>query len=108
VIRYLRVLLVQAACGSFCQAFACFALAVPVTFPLILHLSTRVPRDLADSLWYPTILWWNAHALPLTERWWNGFAFFPATGMMAFSDHLLGASLIASPGSGGNAVTAIT
>jgi hypothetical protein len=43
------------------------------------------------------ILWWNAHVLPLTERWWNGFAFAPATGMLAFSDHRLGLSLFASP-----------
>lgn len=73
------------------------ALAVLVTFPLILHLSSQVPKDLDDSLWYVPILWWNAHVMPLTERWWNGFGFFPARGMMAFSDHLLGASLIASP-----------
>ncbi len=35
--------------------------------------------------------------MPLTERWWNGFGFFPATGMMAFSADFLGAGLIASP-----------
>lgn len=79
-------------------AFAAYsALAVLVTFPLILDLSSRVPKDLEDSLVYPTILWWNAQVMPLTERWWNGFAFFPSTGMMGFSAHLLGASLIASP-----------
>lgn len=79
-------------------AFAAYAaLAVVVTFPLVLDLSSRVPRDLEDSLVYPTILWWSAHAVPLTDRWWNGFAFFPATGMMGFSAHLLGASLVASP-----------
>lgn len=80
------------------SAFAGYsALAIAVTFPLILHLSSRVPKDLEDSLWYTTRLWWNAHVMPLSERWWNGFTFFPATGAMAFSDHLLGASLIASP-----------
>ena len=80
------------------SAFAGYsALAVVVTFPLILHLSSRVPKDLEDSLWYVGRLWWNAHVLPLSERWWNGFTFYPAGGAMAFSDHLLGASLIASP-----------
>ncbi len=44
-----------------------------------------------------TLLWWNAHVVPLTERWWNGFAFYPAPGMLAFSDHRLGESLIATP-----------
>jgi hypothetical protein len=35
--------------------------------------------------------------LPLSSRWWDGFAFYPATGTIAFSDHRLGASLLANP-----------
>jgi hypothetical protein len=73
------------------------ALAVLVTFPLILDLSSRLPKDLGDPLLSASILWWNAHVMPLTERWWDGFGFYPAPGMMAFSEHFLGASLIASP-----------
>jgi hypothetical protein len=73
------------------------ALAVVITFPLALHLNTAVPADLGDPLLSTAILWWNAHVLPLTEKWWNGFAFAPATGTLAFSDHRLGLSLIASP-----------
>ncbi len=73
------------------------ALAIAVTFPLVLHLSSRVPKDLEDSLWYVAALWWNAEVSPLSARWWDGFSFFPAVGSVAFSDHLLGASLIASP-----------
>src|SRR4029077_10662715 len=72
-------------------------LAILLTFPLILHLTSVVPSDLGDPLLSTSILWWNAHALPLTERWWNGFAFAPAHGMLAFSDHRLGVSLIATP-----------
>lgn len=84
--------------AAFLGAFIGYtALAVVLTFPLILHVSSRVPLDLEDSLWYVTILWWNAHVMPLTDQWWNGFAFYPVSGMMAFSDHMLGASLIASP-----------
>jgi hypothetical protein len=84
--------------GLLLLAFAGYtALAVVITFPLVLHLSSRVPADLMDSLWYVTVLGWNAQAVPLTGAWWDGFAFYPATGMMAFSDHLLGASLLASP-----------
>lgn len=80
------------------SAFAAYsALAVLVTFPLILELSSRLPKDLGDPLLVTSILWWNAHVMPLTDRWWNGFGFFPATGMMGFSEHFLGASLIASP-----------
>ena len=80
------------------SAFAAYsALAVVITFPLVLNLSSRLPKDLGDPLLVASILWWNAHVMPLTQEWWNGFGFFPATGMMAFSDHFLGASVMASP-----------
>jgi len=78
-------------------AVAYTGLAILLTFPLILHLTSVVPSDLGDPLLSTSILWWNAHALPLTERWWNGFAFAPAHGTLAFSDHRLGVSLIATP-----------
>jgi hypothetical protein len=79
-------------------AFLAYAgLAIVLTFPLVLHLSSRLPKDLGDPLLTASILWWNAHVMPLTEQWWNGFGFFPATGMMAFSEHFLGAGVIASP-----------
>jgi hypothetical protein len=79
-------------------AFAAYSfLAVALTFPLVLHLSSAVPHDLGDPLVSTSILWWNAHVLPLTARWWNGFAFYPSPGMLAFSDHRLGESLVASP-----------
>ena len=76
---------------------AAYALLAVITFPLATHLSSAVPHDLGDPLLSTSILWWNAHVVPLTARWWDGFAFFPATGMMAFSDHRLGLSVIASP-----------
>ena len=84
------------------RPFACWfvvysAMAVAVTFPLVLRLSSTVAGDLVDPLLITSLLWWNAHVVPLTERWWNGFAFFPTPGMMAFSDHLLGESIIATP-----------
>ena len=79
-------------------AFAAYTVvAIAVTFPLVLHLSSALPHDLGDPLLSTSILWWNAHVMPFTERWWNGFAFYPAPGMVSFSDHRLGASLIASP-----------
>src|SRR5688572_16118710 len=72
-------------------------LTLVFTFPLILQLSSVVPHDLGDPLLSTAILWWNAHVLPFTERWWNGFAFYPASGFLAMSDHRLGESLIATP-----------
>jgi hypothetical protein len=90
-------------------AFAAYtALAALVTFPLVMHLTSALPHDLGDPLLSTAILWWNAHTMPLTDRWWNGFAFFPAPGMLAFSDHRLGESFIASPVQwlGGSDITA--
>ena len=78
-------------------ACAYSTLAVVLTFPLVLRLSSVVPHDLGDPLLSASILWWNAHVMPLTERWWNGFAFFPAPGFMALSDPRLGESLLATP-----------
>jgi hypothetical protein len=73
------------------------ALVVVLTWPLLLHLSSVLPHDLGDPLLSTSILWWNAHVTPLTVEWWNGFAFFPAEGTLAFSDHRLGESLLATP-----------
>jgi hypothetical protein len=79
-------------------AFAAYsALAIALTFPLVLHLSSVVPHDTGDPMLITAILWWNAHVLPLTPRWWDGFAFHPAPGFMALSDHRLGESLLATP-----------
>ena len=43
------------------------------------------------------ILWWNAQAVPLTERWWNPPMMWPMPGAMALSEHLLGLSVLATP-----------
>ena len=73
------------------------AIAAVMTSPLVLNLSSRLPRDLGDPLLVSSLLWWNANVAPLTDRWWDGPGFFPAHGMLAFSEHFLGASLLASP-----------
>lgn len=83
------------ACAAALAAFS--AIAIALTWPLLLRLSSAVPHDLGDPLFSATVLWWNSHVVPLTTRWWNGFFFAPATGTIAFSDHDLGESLIASP-----------
>jgi hypothetical protein len=81
---------------------------VVLTWPLSTHLATAVPHDVGDPVMSVAALWWNAHVMPLTARWWDGFAFYPARGTVAFSDHRLGASLIATPlqWAGASAVTA--
>lgn len=54
------------------------ALAVVLTFPLARQISSVLPHDLGDPLHSAATLSWNAQVLPLTSRWWEGFAFFPA------------------------------
>jgi hypothetical protein len=73
------------------------ALAVVLTYPLVRRISSAVPHDAGDPLLNATLLWWNAHTVPLTRAWWNGFAFWPSPATITFSDHRLGESLLASP-----------
>src|SRR5256885_9455637 len=78
-------------------AFVYAVLTIAVTWPLAARLATVVPHDLGDPLLNTWILWWNAHAVPLTPRWWNAPMFWPAEGALALSEHLLGLSLITTP-----------
>src|SRR5262245_30899556 len=73
------------------------ALALTLTWPLALHLASVLPHDLGDPVLNTWILWWNAHVVPLSARWWNAPAFWPARGMLALSEHLLGVSLFTTP-----------
>jgi len=61
------------------------ALAVAITWPLAPHLSASLPHDPFDPALNTWILWWNAHALPLTARWWNLPGFWPLPGAMTLS-----------------------
>jgi hypothetical protein len=72
-------------------------LTVALTWPLVIHPGSLVPNDLGDPLLNTWILAWNAHVAPLTAAWWNGPQFYPIAGTMAFSEHLLGLSLFATP-----------
>jgi len=74
-----------------------FLLTVALTWPLVLHPGSRVPNDLGDSLLNMFLLAWDARELPFTSHWWNLPQFYPIPGTMAFSEHLLGLSLIATP-----------
>ena len=72
-------------------------LAVIATWPLAGHLTSRIPGDPGDPVLNTWILWWNAHTIPLTERWWNAPFLFPMPNAMALSEHLLGISVITTP-----------
>ena len=73
------------------------ALAIALTWPLVLSPGTSVPNDLGDPLLNTYLIAWNARTVPLTERWWNLPQFYPLTGATAFSEHLLGLAPITTP-----------
>ncbi|MSO56886.1 MAG: hypothetical protein EXQ55_08205 [Acidobacteria bacterium] len=72
-------------------------LTIGLTFPLILQIGSVLPNDAGDPALNTWILWWNAQAVPFTTAWWNAPAFYPAPGMLSFSENLLGLSLISTP-----------
>jgi hypothetical protein len=73
------------------------ALTVALTWPLVLAPATTVPNDLGDPLLNTYLIAWNARTLPLTARWWNLPQFYPATGVTAYSEHLLGFAPLTTP-----------
>jgi len=74
------------------------AIAIAFTWPLAAHIGDAFPHDPYDPALTTWILWWNAHAVPLTARWWNAPMFWPLPGALALSEHLLGISLLDFPG----------
>lgn len=78
-------------------SLAYVALAAAYTWPLPIRLN-GVPHDLGDPLLTTWFLWWSgSQAVPLTAHWWNAPMFYPATGVLGFSEHLLGLVPIAAP-----------
>ena len=70
---------------------------VALTYPLILQMGSVLPNDAGDPALNTWILWWNTQTLPFTTAWWDAPAFFPAPGVLSFSENLLGLSLISTP-----------
>jgi hypothetical protein len=78
--------------------FAGFVLlAVVWTWPVALHLGTRVPHDLGDPILNTWILWWNAKVIPFTPTWWSPPMLVPVRGVLALSEHLAGLGVFATP-----------
>jgi len=78
-------------------ALAYAALTLAATWPLARRLSSAVAHDSLDPVLNAWILWWNAHHVPLTTAWWSPPSFYPAQGVLAFSEHLLGFAPLTSP-----------
>jgi hypothetical protein len=72
-------------------------LAVAWSWPLALHLSNRFAHDPGDPLLITYLIWWNAHAVPLTAGYWNAPYYWPMRDALALTDHLAGLSPITTP-----------
>ncbi len=72
-------------------------ITVALTYPLVTHLSSRVPNDPVDPLLNIWVIWWNAHSTPLTQAWWDAPSFYPAHGAFALAETLLGLTPITDP-----------
>ena len=81
--------------------FAASALYVGVTLlyahPMLGVIGSALPNDTGDPGLNAWILWWNAHAVPLTAHWWNGPIFYPAPGAMALSETFLNLVPLSTP-----------
>lgn len=64
---------------------------------VLAQLGTAIANDPGDPLLTAAILHWNAHHLPWSEAWWQFPIYYPARDTLAFSEHLLGLSVIATP-----------
>jgi hypothetical protein len=64
---------------------------------VLAQLGTSVANDAGDPLLTTAILHWNARHIQLTETWWQFPVFYPTRDALAFSEHLLGLSVIATP-----------
>lgn len=74
------------------------ALALAVTYPLVLFLPRGLPNDLGDPLLNTWTLAWVASRIPY-GLWgvWDAPIFFPYRGTLAFSEHLIGIALFTAP-----------
>jgi hypothetical protein len=84
-----------------CVALAAIALAVLTTWPLVLHMPSRIAPDIGDPVRTAWQIAWVGHALlhdPL--HLFNANVFYPHPLSLAFSDSLLGYGPAAFFGSG--------
>jgi hypothetical protein len=67
------------------------------TWPLAVHLGNRFTHDPGDPLLVTYLLWWNAHAVPFTQGWWNAPFFRPLPDALALTEHFAGLWPFAAP-----------
>ena len=83
--------------GAVAAFISYLLITLVLAFPLVRNIGSSLPNDLGDPVLNTWILWWNTTGLPFTERWWNPPIFYPSTNILAYSEHLLGVSIISTP-----------
>jgi hypothetical protein len=73
------------------------ALAMALTWPLVLNPSSSVPHDALDPLLNAWLLWWNSRSVPFSAEWWSPSFFFPIQGALSLSETLVGLSPLTTP-----------
>jgi hypothetical protein len=73
------------------------ALSVLWSWPLAIHITNRFTHDPGDPLLAPFLIWWNAHAFPLTAAYWNAPYYAPMRDALALTEHFAGLSPITTP-----------
>ena len=73
------------------------AATVAIGRDVLAHASTAAMHDSGDPLLTAAILHWTTTHLPLSPEWWQFPIFFPTRDTLAFSEHLLGISIISTP-----------
>src|SRR5688572_29305134 len=79
------------------SALAYAAVAVVAGRLVLAHPASTIVHDVGDPLLTAALLHWNAWTLPLTHAWWQLPIFAPSPDALAFSEHLLGLSVVATP-----------
>ncbi len=77
--------------------FAYLVVAIPYTRPLLSLGASRIAGDPGDPILNTSILWWNATTVPFTAHWWSPPYYYLTHGVTAFTENLLGLSVVASP-----------
>jgi hypothetical protein len=64
---------------------------------VLAHPASTIVHDIGDPTLTAALLHWNAWTLPFTHAWWQFPVFAPMPDALAFSEHLLGLSVVATP-----------
>lgn len=76
---------------------AYLAITAVYTHPLVWRLDDGIANDRYDPVLNAAILWWNATTVPFSETWWTPPHYYPSEGIAAFTENLVGLSIITTP-----------